>query len=414
MWSSSSSSIAVTAGAGAALPTVTVHETAKPKRSTSFPPSSSSLFGMKTTSLTIISLVLMCLGALYQNDTINVASIKNNIIIGTVKDKDASSLASNAEHVDVGGGVKVKGIAWLMSFPNSGTSYTLRLTSTITGTATATNYVKKSVSKNLTEYEGVFRDSPVPRWSLQEDVSVNFQIPTTGYVLTKTHCGGYCFGCFAGRDSVTLKNSKDFFKACRRGSYVSKNNMTSGQLDILDSYTPKESIKRAVHLIRDPFDNVVARFHLHRKKFSKQLLDKYPNTLEGFRDYCNNDLGKKYRAKETSFLPFKDIYGSIKNVSCHSDFFRYIQWHNLAFETTAKQNLSTMIIHYERYTDNFNKTKDDLLQFLEQREVNKPPTFIAGKTYRNYYTDKEIAAVKLMFSKLANNDTWDQTKQYFD
>jgi len=190
--------------------------------------------------------------------------------------------------------------------------------------------------------------------------------------------------------------------------------MTSGQLDILDSYTPKENIKRAVHLIRDPFDNAVARFHIHRKKFSKKLLDKYPNTPEGFRDYCNNDLGKKYRAKEASFLPFKEIYGSIKKVPCHSDFFRYIQWHNLAFETTAKQNLSTMIIHYERYTDNFNKTKDDLLQFLEQREVNEPPTFITGKTYRNYYTDKEIAAVKLMFSKLAKNDTWDQTKQYFD
>jgi hypothetical protein len=396
MWSSSS----------------TISVTAAPKRPTSFPSSLS--FGIKTTSLTIIALVLMCLGALYQNGTINdtsSTSIINNI--GTVKDKDASSLlASNAEHVDVERGVK--GIAWLMSFPNSGTSYTILLTNTITGTATATNYVPKSVSKNLTEYKNIFRDYPVPRWSLQEDVGVNIQIPTTGYVLTKTHCGGYCFRCFAGRDSGTLKNSKDFFKECRRGSYISKNNMTSGQLDILDSYTPKESIKRAVHLIRDPFDNVVARFHLHRKKFSKQLLDKYPNTLEGFRDYCNNDLGKKYRTKETSFLPFKDIYGSIKNVPCHSDFFRYIQWHNLAFETTARQNLSSMIIHYERYTDNFNKTKDDLLQFLEQREVNKPPTFITGKTYRNYYTDKENAAVKLMFSKLANNDTWDQTKQYFD
>ena len=168
--------------------------------------------------------------------------------------------------------------------------------------------------------------------------------------------------------------------------------MTGGQLDILDSFTPKEKIKRAVHLIRDPFDNVVARFHLQRNKFSQKLMDKYPNTSEGFRDYCNNDLGKKYRAKETSFSPFKEIYDSIKNVPCR---------HNLAFEATAKQNLPTMTIHYERFTDNFNKTKDDLLKFLEQREVNEPPTFITGKTYRNYYTDKDIAAVKLMFSKLA-------------
>jgi hypothetical protein len=159
---------------------------------------------------------------------------------------------------------------------------------------------------------------------------------------------------------------------------------------------------------------MLARFHLQRNKFSQKLMDKYPNTPEGFRDYCNNDLGKKYRAKETSFSPFKEICDSIKNVPCHSDFFRYIQWHNLAFEATAKQNLPTMTIHYERFTDNFNKTKDDLLKFLEQREVNEPPTFITGKTYRNYYTDKDIAAVKLIFSKLAQKDTWDQTKQYFD
>jgi hypothetical protein len=377
---------------------------------TSFPS-----YGIKTTLLTIIALVLMSLGALYQNDTINDASINNNM--GTVK--DASSLASNAEPEPehIGRGEGVKGIAWLMSYPNSGTSYTLFLTSTITGTTTASNYVQRGnhrnvKKKNLAEYEGVFSDYPVPHWSLQ-DVNVNIQNPTAGYVLTKTHCGGYCFGCFAGSDSAKLKNSEDFFKSCRKGHYVSQN-MTSGQLDILDSYTPKEKIKRAVHLIRDPFDNVVARFHLHRKKFSKILMDKYPNTPEGFRDYCNNDLGKKYRAKEASFSPFKEIYDTIKNVPCHSDFFRYIQWHNLAFEATAKQNLSTMIIHYERYTDNFNKTKDDLLQFLEQHEVNEPPTFITGKTYRKYYTDKDIAAVKLMFSKLAQKDTWDQTEQYFD
>jgi len=191
-------------------------------------------------------IALTGLGALYQQNkilnTINFfpISIKSSNTRTIAIDKAATrtiALESNAEHIGRGG---VKGIAWLMSYPNSGTSYTLFLTSTITGTTTATasNYVQRGNNrnvkkKNLAEYEGVFSDYPVPHWSLQ-DVNVNIQNPTAGYVLTKTHCGGYCFGCFAGSDSVKLKNSEDFFKSCRKGHYVSQN-MTSGQLDILDS-----------------------------------------------------------------------------------------------------------------------------------------------------------------------------------
>ena len=72
-----------------------------------------------------------------------------------------------------------------------------------------------------------------------------------------------------------------------------------------------------------------------------------------------------------------------------------------------------MTIHYENYTDNFNKTKDELLHFLEQDEVNEPPLFITGKTYRDYYTEEEIVAVSKLFSKLAQQDTWKNTKHYF-
>ena len=38
-----------------------------------------------------------------------------------------------------------------------------------------------------------------------------------------------------------------------------------------------------------------------------------------------------------------------------------------------------MIIYYENYAHNLNKTKDDLLQFLLQEEVNDPPNFVTGK-----------------------------------
>jgi len=103
----------------------------------------------------------------------------------------------------------------------------------------------------------------------------------------------------------------------------------------------------------------------------------------------------------------------IKDVPCHSDFFRYIQWHNLAFATTADLGIPSKIILYEDYANNFNKTKDELLQFLQQDEVYDYPSFVAGKTYRHYYTEEEIDAVSIMFSKLGHQETRNKTQHYF-
>ena len=85
MWSSSPSISSVTVTAAGA--NEHKNKTPEPKRATY-----SSSFGIKTTLLTIIALVLMCLGALYQNDTINVASINIDNNMGVVKDASSSSV----------------------------------------------------------------------------------------------------------------------------------------------------------------------------------------------------------------------------------------------------------------------------------------------------------------------------------
>ena len=79
-------------------------------------------------------------------------------------------------------------IAWLMSFPNSGTSYTIRLVRTTTGKNTATNYGTRNLGNDGTSV-AVFRDSPGgPYWS--DPLTTNYAQPKRGYLLTKTHCGG--------------------------------------------------------------------------------------------------------------------------------------------------------------------------------------------------------------------------------
>ena len=331
-------------------------------------------------------------------------------------------------------------LAWIMSFPNSGTckysyrtariialikyvlttlfapppAYTINMVMKVTGRNAASNYGSESrgedgmsvdvfaKAKNGTTAGPPFWISPTSR---------TLSRPSKGYILTKTHCGGRCNNCSV---STYVENHALFLQHCLEGSYNIKDN--KGQLtDKLGSYDTA-LVNRAVHLVRDPFDNVVSRFHLHYKNLVKKnrtdQVAAYPRTREGFRRFCNAE-GKRYYGEEKQSKFYKDVFDAVKDVPCHADFYRYIQWHNLAFRTTWDLNIPSMIVHYENYTDNFNKTKDDLLHFLQQDEKNDPPTFVTGKTYREYYLQEEIDAVSVLFSKHALKKTWYNTKHYF-
>ena len=322
-------------------------------------------------------------------------------------------------------------IAWLMTFPNSGTTYTSFLVATVTGTNTATNYGTELQAQGVKSHGKILlnhasasvltdTDSHIPVWNEYNRVGDSFQRtiinpPTKGYILTKTHCGGYCFECFVKSQIENTKDPRAFTKACATGQHVIQNS-NIGKLQAVEAHTDIEKVGRAVHIIRDPFDNVVARFHFHVKtlkgKNKSETLARYPSTRDGFRKFCH-DLGRNWTTKEEESMIYNDLFDWIKDVPCHSDFFRYIQWHNLAFATSAEMGIPSMKLHYESYSSDFNKTKDELLQFLYQDEVNPPPSFITGKTYRQYYTKGEIYAVSIMFDKLAHPETKRFTRHYF-
>lgn len=76
-------------------------------------------------------------------------------------------------------------------------------------------------------------------------------IPESGYILTKTHCGGRCLKCGPDKYIETLRM---FQRECTK-------TVTSAFEDsVIGHYDPK-IVHRAIHLIRDPFDNIVSRFH---------------------------------------------------------------------------------------------------------------------------------------------------------
>uniref|UniRef100_A0A7S0C4C6 Sulfotransferase domain-containing protein n=1 Tax=Proboscia inermis TaxID=420281 RepID=A0A7S0C4C6_9STRA len=232
------------------------------------------------------------------------------------------------------------------------------------------------------------------------------------YVQTKTHCGGRCGFCSPSKYIETLDS---FEQMCRTGSR-SINDTLGGTKDVrLDGFPyPKDIVQRATHLIRNPFNNIVSRYHHRQKKHADDIewSSNNPNTLEGFRAQCK-EMNARYSKKERkSRYLSDDIIELFNGVPCHAEFFRYVQWHNLAIETTKRLKLPTHIIHYENYEHDFESTAKGLLEFLSIEEIGDPPSFIAGKDYLHYYTKRQRKATMKLIRRVATPESWELIKRY--
>ncbi|KAL7474827.1 hypothetical protein ACHAW6_000777 [Cyclotella cf. meneghiniana] len=153
-------------------------------------------------------------------------------------------------------------LAWLLSFPNSGTSYTGDLIRAVTGLNTASTYGDSNLGEHGMS-ELVFENSiGGPFWT---DPQIHKFKPTRGYILTKTHCGSRCDLC--GLESY-VENHHLFLKQCLKTSYISNSTKNGDIIKSVGSYS-KKLIGRAIHLICDPFDNIVSWFHLRHNRYVK-------------------------------------------------------------------------------------------------------------------------------------------------
>jgi hypothetical protein len=270
-------------------------------------------------------------------------------------------------------------------------------------------------------------------------------------VLTKTHCGGYCHDC---RPYKSVESPHSFMMHCatsevlRIKTFVRRINSTditngthiinsANATNITNSTTnygmeeeteseeeviterhvyDYDDIDRAVHLFRDPMDNMVSRYHLgvHKvtKKNQTELIKRYTYDAAGFSNFCWDKT--RFHDEQSERHIDQDVLKLIQDVPCHWDLFRYIQWHNLAFIVTNEfLNLPTHIVHYEDYSSNMEGTLQSLLEFLELPNVGAEYPFQSGKSYRYYFTDDEIARMRTAAMMLASPLTWYHVERYF-
>jgi hypothetical protein len=226
------------------------------------------------------------------------------------------------------------------------------------------------------------------------------------YVLTKTHCSGYCEDCTLRRSVQTVDA---FEKGCTQGH---------AQDGGLITYAPTVP-EKAVHLIRDPFDNIVARMHLSIKKRLREgewsaEEATAAKSKEGFQSWCSIVDQKFDDTEKDSPLIDRRVRKLLNDLPCRGDWFRYIQWHNLAIETMQRLNLPVHVLYYEDYSNDYAATVQQLFDFLELPTVKEPLHFIPGKTYSDYFDIKQTRAAKRLVRALATPDCWALLRPYFE
>ena len=291
-----------------------------------------------------------------------------------------------------------------MSFPNSGTSYSLLNARETSSISFATNYGDETVGGSA---RPIFQDdSSGPFWHCcQDDIPdiCPYKCPTKGFVLTKTHCDG------VGLGSHWLRSKGDFLEGCLR--------TTAGSLSSSPRSYDLSSVTKAVHLIRNPFDNIVSRFHLQRNNYmSDEEKILYDSSPAGFRAYCHDKQDIAKWRKQLNSSEADKLWAHLDGVPCHIDFLRYVIWHNNAFEVLSEINKPTFILHYESYATDWRATVSALLDFLDQAfvERNKYIPFVSDKVYREYFSTEEMMKVRAAFELFASEQTISHTKQYFE
>jgi hypothetical protein len=355
-------------------------------------------------------------GTLASNSRDSSTLTKKHASADTETRTESSAVLAQTTYSTVGSSV-----SWLISFPNSGTTYTIHNTEHISMRSTATNYMSE-VHFARTELVPVRPDSDnVAHGPWQR----NNSLAMPRVALTKTHCTGY-------DDRAPLQSSiistRRFLEGCAQSSQYADLDNLKNKTKVKSGYDHTGLVVRVIHLVRNPFDNIISRMHhgmrIRRKEFGL--------TEEQSREFMSSPTGVMAwcRIADRAFWMAREVPKKIKNkhklrrkpwnlnlllkVPCHSELFRYVEWHNAAIRMIEEEQLPSLVVYYEDYNTNYNQTVDSILDFLDLTREAEPLPFSSGKTYRDLYFSPEIQeTTKELLKVMASKELWQILQRYF-
>lgn len=302
-------------------------------------------------------------------------------------------------------------VAWIMSFPCAGSDFVIDAIQKLTGRTTATNYGHIVEEANLVNRRNFYESEPVFHDRINGPfIFANYiPLPSKTAIPTLTYCGGYCARCYPGR--YVMKRDQ-FMKQCLTGTRFRPSDANSGDNGFgwTDAVQYDGAlVKKAAHVARDPFDIVQNRFLYYSNVYAGELdwSQKYDQNRNGFLAYCN-DLSSAQRTYEEDWYD-AEIFEASLGVLCYAEFYKLIQWHNLACETTEymfPEAENVKVVYYEDFYNNFEQGARDLLSFYEMTSIvdiaeNKPLQVRAGAP-GSLFTDQERAKAKEFMTLMAS------------
>lgn len=161
---------------------------------------------------------------------------------------------------------------------------------------------KGIVQMSQTDSVRVFNNTSGP-----SKFSTHLPLPNN-YVLTRTHGSFFCLKC---HPKLYVNNYENFVVGCSSGTAILES-------DIININYEINKVKKAIHLIQDPFDNVVARFLSDRGRQKKRKrhywLELFSDDFEGFQKWCAFQDHNYYKIDKRTYP--EDIFEAMRDIPC--------------------------------------------------------------------------------------------------
>ena len=106
-----------------------------------------------------------------------------------------------------------------------------------------------------------------------------------------------------------------------------------------------------------PLDNIVARFHLEyhtaAAKKGPRWKEQHSYNRTGFIKWCQ-EMDASSQLGRMRWID-AELMGLMQDMPCRDEFFRYVQWHNLAFDVTRNLGIPTHVVQYQDYETRFDE-----------------------------------------------------------
>lgn len=300
-----------------------------------------------------------------------------------------------------------------MSYPTSGGAHLLNLIGDITKKTTGTNYGNVLKDRNGALIKNTYASLPI--WSYRPNgpfkIADSDELPAN-YIPISTHCGATCLDC---HPQYYLLPKYVFAVHCVTGTKFTPFNM--GVTKHL-KYNP-DLVKKAIQLVRPPLNNVVGRFmKLYKEKQAMEdevWLDEFPASKDGFHRWCGMQ-NEKFESEE-SMIWHSDVFEAAQGVPCRAEFYRYILWHNNAYETREIMGMPMKLVHTIDLQENYEATMTDILDFYQMTPVKNVTDYDGSdmnlEGYSSFYTLDMRKKIACFMRYVASPATRHRLGRYF-